>query len=462
MANIIDRRTTYNKNKNATNRQRYLDRIKDQVRENVNTNITKGNLKDLAKGDKIKVRVKDTKEPTFVQDSDTGINDTVVPGNPNFERGDKISKPQKGGGGRSRKGSLDEDSVDDIVFTLTKDEFLDILFEDLELPDLVKKDIRGSTVTLPERRGYTTSGNPSNLDVVRSYKNSLGRRIALNRPSKKKIKELEVEYEIVVSEYDKMYDIWTKDVNDKSKDAVSSNLKVIELLNRKLEIESLIEKAKRKSKSIPYLDEIDVRFRRFDRVPKPITNSVMFCMMDVSGSMGEHEKDIAKRFFLLLYLFLNRKYEKVDIVFIRHTTHAEEVDENTFFYDPLSGGTQISSGLELINEIIDARYDIAKTNIYVAQASDGGNYSFDNQRCYDLITQTLLDKLQYFAYVEIIDPRLMAQGYNLFGSDGDNLWDYYKSIEKRINTFKARQVSDQSEIFTVFKDLFAKKESTTK
>ena len=436
MANIIDRRTVYNKNKNANNRQRFIDRVKDQVRENVNTNIAKGNLKDLAKGEKIKVRVKNTNEPTFSQDSDTGINDTIVPGNESFEKGDRIKKPQKGGA-KGRKGELSEDGEDDITFTLTKDEFLDILFEDLELPDMVKKDIRGSTVTLPERRGFTTSGNPSNLDVVRSFKNSLGRRIALQRPSKKKIKELEAEYQLLLTQ--------------EPDETTESRLK---------ELAELITKLTRKSKAIPYLDEIDVRYRRFDRVPKPITNSVMFCLMDVSGSMGEKEKDIAKRFFLLLYLFLTRKYEKVDIIFVRHTTHAEEVDENTFFYDPLSGGTQISSGLTLIDEIIDERYDINKTNIYIAQASDGGNFSHDNQPCYDILTEKLLKKLQYFAYIEIIDRQLLSHGYNLFGDEGDtdSLWEYYRQIEKTTDMFKARQISDREEIFQVFKDLFAKKE----
>lgn len=434
MANIIDRRTVYNKNKNATNRQRFIDRVKDQVRENVNTNIARGNLKDLAKGEKIKVRVKNTNEPTFSQDSDTGINDTVVPGNQTFEKGDTLPKPQKGGS-RGRKGDLSEDNNDDIVFTLTKDEFLDILFEDLELPDMIKKDIRGSTVTLPERRGFTTSGNPSNMDIVRSFKNSLARRLALCRPSKKKIKDLEAEYNLLL---------------ESEPESV-----------RLPEIAEQIKKLKRKSTAIPYFDHMDVRYRRFDRVPKPITNSVMFCLMDVSGSMGEKEKDIAKRFFLLLYLFLTRKYEKVDIIFIRHTTHAEEVDENTFFYDPLSGGTQISSGLTLIDEIIDERYDIAKTNIYIAQASDGGNFSYDNQPCYDIITEKLLKKLQYFAYIEIVDTYSQQHMYSTFNSD-DSLWDYYRSIEKSSEIFKARQVSDRGQIFQVFKDLFAKKESKTK
>ena len=442
MTQIIDRRQNYNKNKNISNRQRFIERVKGQIKDNVNLNIQKGKLSDLAKGEKIKIRVKDTKEPKFGQDSDTGTNDSVVPGNDRFNKGDEINKPQSSSG-RGRRGSLDEDSTDDIVFTLTKDEFYDLLFEDLELPDMVKKDIKGSTTTLPERRGYTTTGSPNNLDIVRSSKNAMGRRIALKRPGKKKLREMEEELERIL--------------------AVPFFASVKEQEKREERIQKLknqIEKMRKKQKAIPYLDPIDVRYRRFDRIPKPITNAVMFCLMDVSGSMGEKEKDISKRFFLLLYLFLTRKYEKVDIVFIRHTTHADEVDEYTFFHDPLSGGTKISSGLELIDNIIDQRYDIDKTNIYISQASDGGNYSFDNEECDRIIKDRLMKKIQYFAYIEIFDAELFARNMlsNFMGEeDSFTLWDYYEKLSKQYTNFKIKKISDKNEIFQVFKDLFAKK-----
>lgn len=444
MTQIIDRRSTYNKNKNISNRQRFIDRVKGQIKDNVNLNIQKGKLSDLAKGEKIKVRVRDTKEPKFGQDSETGINDVIVPGNDRFNKGDEIEKSSSGSG-RSRRGSLDEDSIDDIVFTLTKDEFYDILFEDLELPDMVKKDIRGSTTTLPERRGYTTTGSPNNLDILRSSKNAMGRRIALKRPSKKKLKKLEEEYYAILKDFSSVDDGRLNERHD-----------------RLIELTEQIAKIKKKQKTVPYLDPIDVRYRRFDRIPKPITNAVMFCLMDVSGSMGEKEKDIAKRFFLLLYLFLTRKYEKVDIVFIRHTTHADEVDEQTFFHDPLSGGTQISSGLDLIDKIINERYNIDKTNIYISQASDGGNFSQDNSECDSIIRERLIKKIQYFAYIEIIDADLlrgmmMSQFMGEEEEGAMNLWDYYEEIQKEYENFKIKKVTDKNEIFQVFKDLFAKK-----
>ena len=138
MDGIIDRRDVYNKKKNLKNRRRYLDRVKKQVKEAVNKSISKGKLDDLAKGKKIKVKVKDTSEPSFSQDSETGSNDIVAPGNRRYNPGDSIPRPpQEGGGGGSKAGDGD-DGEDDFTFTLTKEEYYNILFEDLELPDLVK------------------------------------------------------------------------------------------------------------------------------------------------------------------------------------------------------------------------------------------------------------------------------------------------------------------------------------
>src|SRR5690606_20789024 len=109
------------------------------------------------------------------------------------------------------------------------------------------------------------------------------------------------------------------------------------------ELRERLRQMRRRQREIPFLDPIDVGFNRFEAVPKPITQAVMFCLMDVSGSMSEEMKDLAKRFFMLLYLFIQRRYRHVEIVFIRHTHHAEEVDEDTFFYSRETGGTVVST-----------------------------------------------------------------------------------------------------------------------
>jgi uncharacterized sporulation protein YeaH/YhbH (DUF444 family) len=206
-----------------------------------------------------------------------------------------------------------------------------------------------------------------------------------------------------------------------------------------------------KSKRIPYIDPLDVRYRRFENTPKPVVKAVMFCLMDVSGSMSEHMKDLAKRFYLLLYLFLSQRYEKVEIVFIRHTEKAEEVDEETFFYSPATGGTLVSSALAVMRSIVAARFDPTEWNIYAAQASDGDNSYSDGALTGQLLQQEILPVCQYFAYIEVGEE------------DGDSsmsrspLWTLYQEIRSAALPLAIRKVCRRNEIFPVFHDLFQKK-----
>jgi len=168
--------------------------------------------------------------------------------------------------------------------------------------------------------------------------------------------------------------------------------------------------------------------------------------MDVSGSMDQSTKDVAKRFFLLLYLFLQRNYERTEIVFIRHHTSAKEVDEQEFFYSRETGGTIVSSALKLMDEIVNDRYPASEWNIYGAQASDGDNWNDDSEVCYRLLTESLLPKLQYFSYIEITARAHQA------------LWASYKKIlEQHPSVFAMKQLVDSKDIYPVFRELFQKK-----
>jgi hypothetical protein len=180
----------------------------------------------------------------------------------------------------------------------------------------------------------------------------------------------------------------------------------------------------------------------------------MFCLMDVSGSMGEREKDLAKRFFVLLHLFLKRRYERIDMVFIRHTDEAREVDEQTFFYDKQSGGTVVSSALEEMLRIIEDRYPSNIWNIYAAQASDGDNANGDSERCAYLLRESLMKLCQYYAYVEIIDERES----DIFGAtdNGTSLWRAYRSVHGNIPNFQMTRISKPADIYPVFRKLFAR------
>ena len=194
---------------------------------------------------------------------------------------------------------------------------------------------------------------------------------------------------------------------------------------------------------IPYLDPIDLRYRSRVRTPVPTSKAVMFCLMDVSGSMDESRKDLAKRFFILLYLFLTRHYEKIDIVFIRHHTQAQEVDEQNFFHATETGGTVVSSALVLMEEIARARYPTSEWNIYGAQASDGDNWHHDSGRCRELLADKILPLCRYFAYVQVAEEE-------------QNLWDEYATLAGETKMFAIRKVTEASQIYPVFRDLFKK------
>ena len=414
MSTIIDRRLNP-RDKTIRNRQKFIQRSREQIKKAVKDSIDNGRIADIENG-KAKVKVKGINEPNFHTDSKTGDKKYVLPGNKDHIVGDKQEKSNDEEGGNGSKGSLGR-GEDDFEFILNQDEFLDFIFEDLELPDLVKKQIKDVTKLKPKRAGFTNVGNPSQLDVIRSLKNSIGRRIGLNRPKNEEISELEKSI--------------ANEENEKQ---------------RLILIEQL-EELRRRQVAIPWLDPFDVRYRNFTLHPEPVTKAVMFCIMDVSGSMGQKEKDLAKRFFFFLYMFLQRKYTKVDIVFIRHHESADEVDEDTFFNSKESGGTVVSSALKLTKEIINKRYNVNDWNIYVAQASDGDNWANDKTDCEDAIN-ILLPLTQYYAYVEIKN-----QYYHVTTTD---LWDTFVQFESQYKHLNMRKVMEVEDIWKVFRELFSK------
>ena len=221
-----------------------------------------------------------------------------------------------------------------------------------------------------------------------------------------------------------------------------------------------LARLERRRRLISYVDPVDIRFNRFDPQPVPNANAVMFCLMDVSGSMGEREKDMAKRFFVLLHLFLKRRYDRTEIVFIRHTHEAQEVDEETFFYSTQSGGTVVSTALEEMQRIIEERYPGSDWNIYAAQASDGDNFATDSERCISLLDGQIMRLCQYFAYVEIIDERES----HIFGAtvNGTSLWHAYSAVEAKWPNFQMSRIAKAADIYPVFRHLFSRQPTQQK
>ena len=293
------------------------------------------------------------------------------------------TSPRAAAEARAGKGADSGGGEDAFSFALSEAEFLDILFEDLELPDLVKASLKEVSKREFRRAGYTNDGATPNLAVLRTMRASMSRRLALRRPTAASVERLEEELAALRA---------------KSEPGVADQLRVAELYAE-------IERLKRMQRAIPFIDPIDVRYNRFAPTIVPRAKAVMFCLMDVSASMGEREKDLAKRFFILLHLFLKRKYERVDIVFIRHTHEASEVDEQEFFYGRETGGTVVSSALKTMIEVRDKRYPVADWNIYCAQASDGDNSASDTGDCVELLREAILPLTQYYAYIEIAERR---------------------------------------------------------
>ena len=161
--NVVDRRQNP-KGKSLSNRQRFLERARAEVKGAVQDALRKRKVADVAHGEKISIPTRGITEPTFHHNHRTGRSDHVVPGNKEYVRGDEIPRPQGGGGGGGSEGSPDGGGDDSFEFTLTKEEFLDMFFEDLELPDLIKKSLKDTTAVDLHRAGYTVSG--SKLYVV--------------------------------------------------------------------------------------------------------------------------------------------------------------------------------------------------------------------------------------------------------------------------------------------------------
>ncbi|MEZ5910053.1 MAG: YeaH/YhbH family protein [Hyphomicrobiaceae bacterium] len=419
---VVDRRLNP-KSKSLGNRQRFMRRAKAEIREAVREAVRKRKVTEVEGGAEVRIRSKSLREPSFGLSRQTGTRDFVLPGNQDFAVGDVIRKPESGGGGRGSKGSPDGSGEDDFVFELTREEFLDLFFEDLALPNLVKAKLKSMRTPLMARAGYTTDGPPAKLNRLRTMRNSLARRIALRRPSTAEIARLEAEF--AEAEKDPAFD-------PKRLEELAGRLRHLRMLRRR----------------VAYVDPLDLQYNRFERVPKPTTQAVMFCLMDVSASMTQELKDLAKQFFMLLHVFLTRHYREVDVVFIRHTTQASEVDEETFFRGTETGGTIVSSAFDEMLKVVKDRYPVSDWNIYAAQASDGHNFDDDTDRCVGMLSGQVLPLCQYYAYIEVAH-----EDYG--GGPESVVWSGYRDLHGMHSQFAMRKVSTPSEIYPVFRELFA-------
>jgi uncharacterized sporulation protein YeaH/YhbH (DUF444 family) len=415
---IVDRRLNPG-GKSLENRQRFLRRARGQLKRAVYQSTQGRDVQDILKGGEIAIPLDGMEEPRLHRGS-AGSHQHILPGNKQFVEGDIIQRPEGGGGGGKPRDGGEGVGEDAFRFILTREEFLDLFLDDLELPDLAKRRLANADQVNPVRAGYSVTGSPANIAVNRTMRLAMMRRVALHRPKPERVAQLNADIAECVD------------------------------LELRLALEAEVKALEAKSRRIPYIDPIDIRYRRFDNEPKPVAQAVMFCLMDVSGSMSEHMKDLAKRFYMLLYIFLTRQYRRVEIVFIRHTDRAEEVDEDTFFHSPATGGTQVSSALETMQKIVLERYPPADWNIYGAQASDGDNAHSDGTKTEQLLNGVILPVSQYFAYLEVAEAGRGSMSRSA-------LWTLYERIRSGAPQLSMRKVSNRSEIYPVFHDLFQRR-----
>lgn len=421
MAHFIDRRLN-GKNKSTVNRQRFLRRYKSQIKKSVADSISGRSVTDTESSENITIPKRDIQEPIFHQGKG-GNRDRVLPGNDQFSKGDKIKRPEGGGQGSGQGQASDSgEGQDDFSFSISMDEYLNLLFDDLELPNLQ----RTQNMQQPEyetyRAGYKSDGVPTNIDIVRSLKGAQARRIALTASKKRKLKELELQL------------IEAMHATPIDNDHVN-------------QLQLQIDDLKERIKKVPFIDSFDLKYRNYDKRPIPSTNAVMFCLMDVSGSMDQATKDMAKRFYILLYQFLTRSYDNIEVVYIRHHTQAKEVDEQEFFYSKETGGTIVSSALKLMDEIVQQRYPASQWNIYAAQASDGDNWADDSPHCGDWLRNKILSYCRYYAYIEITQR------------SHQSLWHEYQGIDEKYENFAMKNIQTVNDIYPIFREFFQKQSS---
>jgi uncharacterized sporulation protein YeaH/YhbH (DUF444 family) len=434
MSEIIDRRPN-GRRKSVSNQQRFLKRYKAQVREAVARAVSQRKIADTDRGGNVSIPARDLREPSFSLGSG-GLQERVLPGNEQFTTGDRIPRPPGGGGGSgSGKAGDSGEGEDTFSFALSREEFLEFFFEDMALPDLVKTQLAQIPQTRMRRGGYRSDGTPSNLSIMRTMRESLARRIALAAPHRERLAQVD---EQIAAERARCPQP-APGIGLVLNNAPIDSEHLTTLL---LERDRLLGRIAR----VPFIDEFDLRYNNRVPQPRPISQAVMFCLMDVSGSMDEHRKDLAKRFFILLHLFLTRHYERIEIVFVRHHTVAAEVDEEGFFHSRESGGTLVSSALELTLEIMKARYPTDQWNLYVAQASDGDNWESDCPRCHELLLNEILPRVQYYCYVEVDSAQPQS------------LWETFESVRTSVRNLALGRILTRADVYPVLRELFSRKE----
>jgi len=443
---FIDRRKT-GRGKSLPNRQKLLKRIKNSIKNSNPDDIDAGGVKggNAAPGKQhsnpVKVAQAALSEPTFRYARSSGNTDVVLPGNDRWLKGDEF--PMDGGEDGAGAGSgPGEDGEDDFVINISRNEFYDVFFEDCELPDLEQTAQKEVPEAIMKPAGFQKDGNPGQLSVIRSYRNSIGRRRALTFDDREELEVLQARLDDLM-------------VSDLLRDSMVHEDWVAEVTK----INDRIKEIRARIAALPLFEKVDHRYRKTERVQVKSAEAVLMMAMDVSGSMDEDRKRLGRKFFSMQYVFITRKYPNTDLVFIWHTDHAEECDEETFFTTRMNGGTIISPAMKLAHQIVKERYDISSTNIYFSYAGDGDNYPADNREIIaELEDRGFLGKLRHAVYVQV-GTETPSSGWSMVPNGQSQTWTTMSSIARTSKKMHVVKVESEDKVFEAFKKVYGKKKA---
>ena len=375
--------------RSAADRSRHKQKIEKAIKDGITDIVSEESIIGQDGKKKIRIPVKGIKEWQFVYGSNEGQKQVGSAPNADIQKGQVVRKGQQEQGTGNKAGKDKGEEFYEVEITL--EELAEYLFASLKLPELEKKKLRTVLEEKPRRHGTRPEGILPRLDQKESAIQRIKRLAAAKRAG-------EVEY----------------DENGKE--------------------------------IFPFHDN-DLRYHHIQAKPKEATNAVIFFMMDVSGSMTQNIKFIARSFYFLLYQFIRHKYEKIDIVFIGHTTEAFETDEDSFFKRGSSGGTYVSSAPELAIEIAHERYHPSAWNIYAFHCTDGDNFEEDNVKAFD-VYRDLCDISQMVGYCEI-KPTEHAISWQ---KDTDS--KLLQSLSALAPTLRTSTMNSKDDVWPTFKKFF--------
>lgn len=444
---FVDRRKT-GRGKSLPNRQKLLKRIKDSIKNSKPQDIDAGGVKGAQSApskqlaNPVRVAREALSEPTFRYASQSGDLDVVLPGNDRWLKGDEFPMDGDGDGEGSGSGSgPGEDGEDDFVVNISRNEFYEVFFEDCELPDLEQTTEKELPEAVMKPAGFQKEGTPGQLSVIRSYRNSIGRRKAITLADREELEVLEAEYKTLM----------VRLANVSNPFSETEDVHV-----RMTEIEARIAEIKNRIAALPLFEKVDHRYRKSERVQVKSSEAVLIMAMDISGSMDEERKRLARRFFSLQFAFIIRKYPNTDLVFIQHTDTAEEVDEEEFFTSRKNGGTIISPAIALAHQIVRERYDTSQTNLYFSYAGDGDNWPSDNR---DVLAEFedrgFLGKLRHAVYVQV--GKDIGGGWS--GGGQQQTWQTIATIASNSKKMHLVKIEHDDQVFDAFKKVYGKKKA---